>query len=63
MGAETRVFVKVLRLVEGYVEVSALTTQDGMDKAAKLPGVARVVEAQYEPFAEMNWFHSRLGEI
>ena len=46
MGANTLYFVKVLRLKEDEVEVSALTDVDAMEQAARMPGVAKAVSAK-----------------
>jgi hypothetical protein len=48
MGAETRIFVKVQRLAETWVEVSAVVLAEAKEKAAELPGVVTVLEAQYD---------------
>jgi len=46
MGAEIKYVVTVLHLVEAEVEVHAVTSSEAMEKAAKLPGIARVVKAE-----------------
>lgn len=48
MGAETRVFVKVQKLKEEWVEVSAVVLAEAEAKAAELPGVVNVLSAQYD---------------
>jgi hypothetical protein len=49
MGAETTYRVKVLRLVEDEIEVSAVTGSEALEIAAKEPGVARAVEVLDHP--------------
>lgn len=50
MGAETRVYVQVVRVrpYREWVEVSAVTLQEAKAKAMELPYVADVIEAQYD---------------
>ncbi len=48
MGANVTFRVKVLRLVEDEVEVSALTASDALHEAACLEGVAHVVQVVYD---------------
>ena len=47
MGAETTYRVKILCLVEDWVEVSAIGHTDAEDKALRIPGVAKVVEVRH----------------
>jgi hypothetical protein len=48
MGAATRIFVKVQRLTESWIEVSAVVLADAKEMAAAMPGVVNVLDAQYE---------------
>jgi hypothetical protein len=49
MGAETRVYVRVLKAYDEWIEVSAITLDDAKEKAESLPGVIRVMETSYVP--------------
>lgn len=49
MGAETLVYVRVLKTYDEWIEVSAMGLQDAMAQVAKMPGVVGVLEASYEP--------------
>lgn len=49
MGAETRVYVRVLKTYDEWIEVSAVTLDEAKEIAEKLPGVARVMETSYVP--------------
>jgi hypothetical protein len=49
MGAETEVFVKVIKAHEEWVSVQAVTLEEAKDKARRLPLVIHVAEATYEP--------------
>lgn len=49
MGAETEVFVKVLKTHEEWISVQAVTLQDATMLASRMEGVIRVLEACYEP--------------
>lgn len=49
MGAETEVFVLVLKSHEEWITVQAVTLTEAGVKAAQLPGVISVLEACYEP--------------
>jgi hypothetical protein len=46
MGAETKFRVKVLRLVEDFVDAYGVVASDAEAEAAKMPGVARVIEVR-----------------
>jgi hypothetical protein len=48
MGANTQVYVKVAKIVYEVVEVSAVTTEEAMEEALKLPGVTFAVKASYD---------------
>lgn len=48
MGAEVPWRVKVLKLYEDTVEVDAIHTDEALEEAEKLPGVARAVEIVYD---------------
>jgi hypothetical protein len=50
MGAATRVYVQVRRIVvtTEWVEVSAITNDEAARKATCLPGVSEVVQTTYE---------------
>src|SRR5262245_20697692 len=50
MGANSTFTVKVLKLVEGYVEVSALHQAEAMEEAEKLPGVAKALKVMSPEF-------------
>ena len=47
MGANTQVYVKVAKIVYEVIEVSAVTTDEAMEEASKLPDVAFPVKASY----------------
>jgi hypothetical protein len=49
MGAETRIYCKVLVSEERWIEVSAVTLDEAIRKAESQPGVIRCTEASYEP--------------
>lgn len=49
MGAETEVFVRVVKAHEEWVSVSAVTLADAIVQASLMPGVIKVLEASYEP--------------
>jgi hypothetical protein len=49
MGAEVPVFVKVLKPHVEWVEVSAVTLSEAMEKARSLPDITWVMGAQYNP--------------
>ena len=53
MGAETKVYVRVLVATEDVLEVDAVTLSEASGMAARLPGVIRVLEASYEPLPTM----------
>ena len=53
MGANTTVYVRVLVTKEDWIEVSAPHLDDAIEKAEKLPGVIRVLEASYQPGGEV----------
>ncbi len=48
MGAETTIHVKVLRTREEWVDISAITRTEAMEKAMCLPGVVAVLETSYD---------------
>ncbi len=48
MGANTQVYVKVAKIVYEVVEVSAVTTEEALEEALKLPGVASAIKASYD---------------
>lgn len=48
MGAECPIYVKVQKVVEAWVRVSAVVLDEAKEKAAALPGVVNVLEAQYD---------------
>jgi hypothetical protein len=53
MGAETTVYVKVIKEVIGWVEVSAITLEDAIKVAREREDVDRVISAQYEePYSD-----------
>ncbi len=49
MGANTQVYVKVAKIVYEVIEVSAVTTDEAIEKALKLPDVKLVIKASYDP--------------
>jgi hypothetical protein len=49
MGAEVRVYCRVLVATEEWVEVDAVTLDEAAKLAASVPGVIRVLETTYEP--------------
>ena len=49
MGANTQVYVKVAKIVYEVIEVSAVTTDEAMEKALKLPNVTFAVKVSYNP--------------
>jgi hypothetical protein len=49
MGAETTIFVRVLKSHDEWIEVQAVTLDEATEKAEKIPGVIRVMEVSYEP--------------
>ncbi len=48
MGANTQVYVKVAKIVYEVIEVSAVTTEEALEEALKLPGVASAIKASYD---------------
>jgi len=48
MGAETTIYVKVVRPVSEWVEVRAVCLDDAMADAMNLPNVIAVLDAQYD---------------
>ena len=51
MGAETKIYVWVMKTHKEWVEVDAVTLEEARSKAAGLRGVICVLGAQYEePF-------------
>jgi hypothetical protein len=48
MGAETTVYVRVLKTHEEWIEVSAVTLDEAKFEASKLPNVAAVLDAHYQ---------------
>jgi hypothetical protein len=53
MGANSTIYVRVLVSKEEWIEVSALHLDDAMERANKLPGVVRALEASYQPGGEV----------
>ena len=49
MSANTQVYVKVAKIVYEVIEVSAVTTDEAMEKALKLPDVKFAIKASYDP--------------
>jgi hypothetical protein len=54
MGAETTVYVRVLKTHEEWIEVSAVTLADAELKAWQQKGVAEVLETSYERPSPLN---------
>ena len=55
MGAETKIWVKVAKTCEEWIEVSAVTRVEAEQKARCYRGVVYVLESQYEePSGEEN---------
>ena len=48
MGAETRVYVRVVKAYTEWVEVSAVTLSEAEEIARKLPGVIDTIDSSYE---------------
>ena len=48
MGANTRVFLEVLRTHSEWIEVSALHLDEAKDIAMREPGVIQVLQSQYD---------------
>lgn len=49
MGAETTVYCKVMKTTYEWIEVSAVTLDEAIEKAEAQKGVIKCVEASYEP--------------
>ena len=49
MGAETTVYVRVIKTHDEWIEVQAVTLDDAIKQAERLPGVVHVREASYIP--------------
>jgi tetrahydromethanopterin S-methyltransferase subunit B len=49
VGAETTIYVLVVKEVTEWREVHAVTLSEATEKAEKLDGVVRVLEAAYDP--------------
>lgn len=49
MGAETKVYVKVIKEVEEWITVDAVTLSQAEQEAYAEDEVIRVVAAQYDP--------------
>jgi hypothetical protein len=48
MGANTTVYVKILRTVEDVIELSALTRSEAEEIALRQPHVVAVLDSAYE---------------
>ena len=48
MSATVPCYVKVARLANEWIEVSAVTLDEARDIAAKMPGIAIVLDARYD---------------
>jgi hypothetical protein len=47
MSANTRIYVKVIKMEEIIVEVSAVHLAEAREAAEKMPGVIKVLDAAY----------------
>jgi hypothetical protein len=54
MGAETRVYCRVIKAVEAYVEVSAVTLDEARELAKREPQVVTVLEVSYDPIDPLD---------
>ncbi len=52
MSAERPVYVKVVKEVTDWIEVSAITLDDAIKKAKEMNGVVRVVDVLYDKEGE-----------
>jgi hypothetical protein len=49
MGAETTIYVKVLKHYEEWIQVSAVTRLEAEHEALRTPDVITVLEVSYDP--------------
>jgi hypothetical protein len=49
VGAETTVYVRVIKSHEEWISVDAVTLDEAIEKAYALPGVVFVILATYDP--------------
>jgi hypothetical protein len=52
VGAETRVYCRVIKAVEAYIEVDAVTLDEARELAKREPQVVTVLEVSYDPLCD-----------